>query len=128
MIFRRLPRAPGPPASSRWRRPRCATPATATLFTERVRRELGIDIDIIGGLKEARYGFAGAVRGVAASSGLLFDLGGGSVQVTRFTERRMDSAVSLPFGALRVSEKFLDVRSRRRRSRFGAFAISSWRI
>jgi exopolyphosphatase/guanosine-5'-triphosphate,3'-diphosphate pyrophosphatase len=82
--------------------------SNAALFTERVRRELGIDIDIIGGLKEARYGFAGAVRGVAASSGLLFDLGGGSVQVTRFTERRMDSAVSLPFGALRVSEKFLD--------------------
>src|SRR5262245_65878889 len=43
----------------------------SALFTERVRRELGIDIDIIGGLKEARFGFAGAVRGVVASNGLL---------------------------------------------------------
>src|SRR3954471_7796644 len=77
------------------------------LFTERVRRELGIDVEIIGGLKEARFGFAGAVRGLAVASGLLFDLGGGSVQVTRVARRRMGSAVSLPLGALRVSEKFL---------------------
>jgi len=82
--------------------------SNASLFTERVRRELGIDIHIIGGLKEARYGFAGAVRGIVASNGLLFDLGGGSLQVTRFASRRIDSAVSLPLGALRVSEKFLD--------------------
>lgn len=82
--------------------------ANGALFTERVRRELGIDIDIIGGLKEARYGFTGAVRGIAASNGLLFDLGGGSVQVTHFARRRMKSAVSLPLGALRVSERFLE--------------------
>src|SRR5262245_23860790 len=77
------------------------------LFTERVRRELGIDVDIIGGVKEARFGFAGAVRGIPVSSGLLFDLGGGSLQVTRFTRRRIGNAVSLPLGALRVSERAL---------------------
>jgi exopolyphosphatase / guanosine-5'-triphosphate,3'-diphosphate pyrophosphatase len=82
--------------------------SNASVFTERVRRELGIEVDIIGGLKEARYGFAGAVRGVAAANGLLFDLGGGSLQVTKFSKRRMERAVSLPLGALRVSEKFLD--------------------
>jgi exopolyphosphatase/guanosine-5'-triphosphate,3'-diphosphate pyrophosphatase len=76
-------------------------------FTDRVRRELGIRIEIIGGLKEARYGFAGAIRGLAVSNGLLFDVGGGSMQVTRFSNRQMGSAVSLPFGALRTSERFL---------------------
>jgi len=82
--------------------------SNAALFSERVHRELGIEIDIIGGLKEARFGFAGAVRGIAASSGLLFDLGGGSLQVSRFARRKMQQAVSLPLGALRVSEKFLE--------------------
>ena len=76
-------------------------------FVERVRRELGLRIDIIEGLAEARYGFAGAVRGLAVSNGLLFDLGGGSLQITRFARRRLVEAVSLPFGALRLSEKFL---------------------
>jgi exopolyphosphatase / guanosine-5'-triphosphate,3'-diphosphate pyrophosphatase len=78
------------------------------LFARRVERELGIRIDIIGGLAEARYGFAGAVRGLAVSNGLLFDLGGGSLQITRFVRRRLVEAISLPFGALRLSEKFLE--------------------
>ena len=78
------------------------------LFAERLQRELGIRIEIIGGLAEARYGFAGAVRGLAVSSGLLFDLGGGSLQITRFAGRRLARGVSLPYGALRVSERFLE--------------------
>jgi len=78
------------------------------LFAERLQRELGIRIEIIGGLAEARYGFAGAVRGLAVSNGLLFDLGGGSLQITRFARRRLAEGVSLPFGALRLSEKFLE--------------------
>jgi exopolyphosphatase/guanosine-5'-triphosphate,3'-diphosphate pyrophosphatase len=77
-------------------------------FAERVQRELGIRIETIGGLAEARYAFAGASRGLAVSNGLLFDLGGGSMQVIRFANRRLVDAVSLPIGALRLSEQFLD--------------------
>src|SRR5258705_6423159 len=45
-----------------------ATPAVrdatnGALFVERLQRERGIRIEIIGGLAEARYGFAGAGRG-----------------------------------------------------------------
>ena len=35
------------------------------LFMDRIRRELGIRVDIIDGRVEARYGFAGAVRGLS---------------------------------------------------------------
>ena len=82
--------------------------SNGALFAQRVQRELGIRIGIIGGLAEARYGFAGAVRGLSVSNGLLFDLGGGSMQITRFARRRLVDAVSLPLGALRLSEQFLD--------------------
>lgn len=78
------------------------------LFMDRIRRELGIRVDIIDGRAEARYGFAGAVGGVPVSSGLLFDLGGGSLQVSRFRSRKLGRAVSLPLGALRLSETFLE--------------------
>jgi exopolyphosphatase/guanosine-5'-triphosphate,3'-diphosphate pyrophosphatase len=81
--------------------------ANGALFTRRVKRELGIRIEIIEGRQEAGLGFAGAVRGLGVSNGLLFDLGGGSLQVTRFARRRLIEALSLPFGALRLSEKFL---------------------
>jgi len=42
------------------------------------------------------------------SDGLLFDLGGGSMQLTRFARRRRGQDISLPFGALRLSEQFLE--------------------
>jgi exopolyphosphatase/guanosine-5'-triphosphate,3'-diphosphate pyrophosphatase len=78
------------------------------LFAQRLRRELGIGLEIIDGEAEARYGFNGAIRGLSVSNGLLFDLGGGSMQLTRFAARRRGTDLSLPFGALRLSEQFLD--------------------
>jgi len=82
--------------------------ANGTLFADRLRRELGIRIEIIGGNDEARFGFNGAVRGLAVSSGLLFDVGGGSMQLTWFERRHRGKDISLPFGALRLSERFLE--------------------
>ena len=75
---------------------------------ERIRREVGVGVQIIDGRREAAYGFAGAVRGVPVSSGLLFDLGGGSMQISTFRSRRLGRATSLPLGSLRLSETFLE--------------------
>jgi len=114
--------------------------SNGALFAGRVARELGIRIDIIGAQAEARYGFTGAVRGLAVSNGLLFDLGGGSMQVTKFAKRRPGEAISLPFGALRLSEQFLEsdpptakqvrrlrdhVRNRLARTRLGRLATGA---
>ena len=73
----------------------------------RVRRETGIRIQIIDGQREAEYGFQGAVRGLPVERGMLFDMGGGSMQLTRFRGRHASERVSLPLGALRLSVKFL---------------------
>jgi exopolyphosphatase / guanosine-5'-triphosphate,3'-diphosphate pyrophosphatase len=75
---------------------------------QRIRRELGIKVEVIDGDREARYGFLGAVRGLPVGSGLLFDLGGGSMQITRFANRRLGRDWSLPLGALRLSQAFLE--------------------
>ena len=82
--------------------------ANGTLFADRLRRELGIQIDIISGAAEARNGFAGAVRGLVVSNGLLFDVGGGSMELTTFDRRRRGRDTSLPLGALRLSATFLE--------------------
>ena len=82
--------------------------SNGTLFAERLQRELGIRIDVITGAEEAHYGFTGAMRGLSVSSGLLFDVGGGSMELTRFERRRRGDDVSLPLGALRLSEGFLE--------------------
>ena len=82
--------------------------ANGPAFIRRVRRELGITIRTLSGLEEARYGFLGAVGGLPVEDGALLDLGGGSLQVARFRERRLLGAVSVPLGALRVSDAFLN--------------------
>jgi exopolyphosphatase / guanosine-5'-triphosphate,3'-diphosphate pyrophosphatase len=81
--------------------------ANGRAFIRRVRRELGITMRTLSGLEEARYGFLGAVGGLPVADGALFDLGGGSLQVGRFRGRRLLGAVSVPLGALRVSDAFL---------------------
>ena len=82
--------------------------ANRRLFLDRVEREVGVRIRILTERQEAQYGFNGAVRRLAASDGVVFDLGGGSLQVCSFLKRRMRDGVSLPFGALRLSERFLE--------------------
>jgi len=73
----------------------------------RLREELGFTVDVIEGEVEARYGFLGGIRGMPVEHGMLFDLGGGSLQVTRFFQRALDRAWSFPLGALRLSQAFL---------------------
>jgi exopolyphosphatase/guanosine-5'-triphosphate,3'-diphosphate pyrophosphatase len=81
--------------------------ANGPTFLRRVRRELGITMRTLSGVEEARYGFLGAVGGLPVEDGVLFDLGGGSLQVGRFRDRRLLGAFSVPLGALRASDAFL---------------------
>ena len=76
-------------------------------FMAEVKKRLDMDVRILSGEEEARYGFLGAVGGLPVEHGVLFDVGGGSMQVTRFRHRRITSAVSLPLGSLRLSDAFL---------------------
>lgn len=74
---------------------------------ERVRRELGLELDVIDGDAEARYGFLGGIQGLPVDDGMLFDMGGGSMQVSCFARRRLSRSWSLPLGSLRLSSAFL---------------------
>ncbi len=94
---------------------RIAAVATAALrdaansgqLIEQIRRELGIHLEVIDGDREAHYGFLGAVRDLPVEHGFLFDLGGGSMQVSQFRHRRFVRDWSLPLGSLRLSHTFL---------------------
>ena len=70
-------------------------------------RLLGVPLQVIDGDHEARLGFAGAVHDLPVTSGLTMDVGGGSVELVRFRDRRMERAWSIQLGSLRVSDRFL---------------------
>jgi len=72
-----------------------------------VKRRLGLEIAVLSGEDEARCGFLGAARSLPVAHGVLFDVGGGSMQVSRFRQRRLVSARSFPLGSLRLSDAFL---------------------
>ncbi len=76
-------------------------------FVARVREATGVGLEVLEGDAEARYAFLGAVHGLPVDSGLVVDIGGGSVEVCRFRDRRPLRQWTLPLGALRLSEVFL---------------------
>jgi len=77
-------------------------------FARLVSRTMKVPLQVLDGETEALYGFHGALRGLDAKSGLLFDLGGGSLQLTQFRRRVRAKSWSLPLGALRLSRRYLE--------------------
>lgn len=76
-------------------------------FLALVRKEVGLSLEVLSGEEEARAGFLGAVNALPLENGSVLDLGGGSVQLTEVKGRQMGRAVSLPLGAVRLTEMFL---------------------
>jgi len=76
-------------------------------LVRRAREETGIEIDVIGGLQEASYAFVGAVHGLPVQHGLLVDVGGGSLDLSRFRDRVQTRSWTLELGALVLSDRFL---------------------
>jgi len=78
-------------------------------FLEWVRSSTGWNVDIISGLEEARLIHLGLVSTMRVSAArlLMVDLGGGSCELTISDENHIRSTVSLPLGAVRLTNEFL---------------------
>ncbi len=78
-------------------------------FLEWVRSTTGWNVEIISGLEEARLihlGLVSTLR-VTTSPVLMIDLGGGSCEVTISHKGHIRDTVSLPLGAVRLTNEFL---------------------
>ena len=69
--------------------------------------EMGIVLEVADASVEGRYAFLGAVYGMPVSSGVLVDLGGGSLDLVRFRDRTLVETATLPLGTLRAGARFL---------------------
>lgn len=78
-------------------------------FQEWVRSATGWRVEIISGVEEARLIHLGLVTSprVDRSPTLMMDLGGGSCELTVSQGGRIRDAVSLPLGAVRLTNEFL---------------------
>ena len=81
----------------------------AAAFQAWVKAETGWNMEIISGLEEGRLIHLGVIGAEPGAGGrvLLLDLGGGSCEITLSEHKRIKETVSLPLGAVRLTEQFL---------------------
>lgn len=83
--------------------------ANSEEFFSGIEAILGVRPEIISGDEEARLSFAGAVSGVPGlpEPVLVIDIGGGSTELIVGRGDRIEQAVSLDIGSVRLRERFL---------------------
>jgi exopolyphosphatase / guanosine-5'-triphosphate,3'-diphosphate pyrophosphatase len=75
----------------------------------RVKEKSGVDLEVLPGEHEARLTFLAVRRWFGWSSGrlLLFDIGGGSLEIAAGRDEAPDAALSIPLGAGRLTRQWL---------------------
>ena len=78
-------------------------------FLAAIERETGIRPRVISGTEEARLIHLAAVYGVDVNRGaaVVIDIGGGSVEITLGTSKRLQLGRSFKIGVIRLSERFV---------------------
>lgn len=75
----------------------------------RIRKKTGVDIETLSGPDEARLTFLAVRRWFGWSSGrlIVFDIGGGSLEIATGSDEEPDAAISLPLGAGQLTRAHL---------------------
>ncbi len=83
--------------------------ANGAQFVARVRQEAGLELRIIDGKGEARLSWLSALAHFEVGVGrtVVMDIGGGSLELALAADGVLDDLVSLPAGALRLTERYL---------------------
>lgn len=78
----------------------------SSIFVNRVRNELGLNIKVIDGAKEAYYGGVAALNLIDCDEFVTVDIGGGSTEFAVVRNRKIEYVISLDIGTVRLNELF----------------------
>lgn len=76
-------------------------------FVEAAQQRAGVELEILTGQQEAEHGALAVANSFDVQDAVVFDLGGGSMQLSRLRGRRFEQGGALPLGAVRTTEAFL---------------------
>lgn len=76
------------------------------VFLARVEQETGMQFRVLTGEEEAYYDYLGVVTTLAIRDAVILDTGGASVELIAVRDGQNQAAVSLPFGAVTLSETY----------------------
>ncbi|MFN5598815.1 MAG: Ppx/GppA phosphatase family protein, partial [Gemmatimonas sp.] len=93
--------------------------SNASHFTDRVLAATGQPVRVLSGEEEALLCFRSALAHFELGAGrtVIMDIGGGSLELVLAKDGLIERVASLPFGAVRLTEKFLTPTARPRRVR-----------
>ncbi|MBN2824684.1 MAG: Ppx/GppA family phosphatase [Campylobacterales bacterium] len=77
-------------------------------FIDWIKSNIGIDINVIDGDKEAFYGSIAAMNLLPIESGITVDIGGGSADMSLIESGKIVDTISLNLGGVRLKELFRD--------------------
>jgi exopolyphosphatase/guanosine-5'-triphosphate,3'-diphosphate pyrophosphatase len=101
--------------ASNGRDPRIVAVATSAVRDARnrerllapLRRDEGIEVHVLSARDEAKLGASAAIESLPFEDGVVADLGGSSLQLSRVRHRKVLSVASLPLGVVRTTRRFL---------------------
>ena len=76
-------------------------------FLDRAQAATGLEIEVLSARDEAYFGWVAAVNSSTLTDGVVLDLGGGSLQLTRVADRQPLAMSSFPLGAVRLTEELV---------------------
>lgn len=75
-------------------------------FLERVLKETNLKFRVITGEEEAYYDYLGVINSMEYDDFILVDIGGGSTEIVLVNEKAIVNSISIPYGAITITEKF----------------------
>jgi len=74
---------------------------------EEVKKKVGVDIQLLSDLDEARLGFAGIKELMGNDEGISIDIGGGSTEIVHFKKKKIIEYFNLDEGSLSMYSQFV---------------------
>ena len=72
-----------------------------------IKDKVNIDIDLLSGEEEEELSFCGSISTIKKDNGILIDLGGGSVEIVLFKDKKIDEEYSIPIGSLKMYNDYV---------------------
>lgn len=80
----------------------------SNVFISRVRKDLGLNIKVIDGEKEAYYGGVAALNLLHDNTFVTIDIGGGSTEFSFVKDGKIEKSISLNIGTVRIKELYFN--------------------
>lgn len=72
-----------------------------------IKDKVNIEINLLSGEEEGELSFCGSISTVKKDEGILIDLGGGSVEIVLFKNKKIKEKFSIPIGSLKMYNEYV---------------------